>query len=314
MPTVGLSPPGRQRFFDAVGAPLAGGKLFTYAAGTTNKQNSYTDSTGATPNANPIILDSQGYCDLWLDTSLGYKLTLAPANDTDPPTAAFWTTDHITPVAFNSVTGNLAVSGSVSVGAGVTVATTLGVVGAATVGGNLAVTGNVTENANTGATLKANTGAAVGGAAPGAGGLAFPAAAVAVADPNTLDDYEEGTWTPVVGGNATYTTQFGTYTKIGRMVHVTGRILINAIGSGSTTTLSGLPFAAGGAGTVDYPVHVGYFASLAISTIVLAGLIQGGTSGMTFTSHSASGTTMSAGDAIFGNGTDVYFDAWYPIS
>lgn len=95
MPTVGISPPSRQRFFDAVGAPLAGGKVFTYAAGTTTKQNSYTDSTGATPNTNPIILDSDGYCDMWFDSDLVYKVTLSPATDVDPPTDPIWTVDQL---------------------------------------------------------------------------------------------------------------------------------------------------------------------------------------------------------------------------
>jgi len=95
MTTTVLATIAKQRFFDAVGVPLAGGKLFTYAAGTVNKQNSYTDSTGNTPNANPIILDSQGYCNLWFDTTLLYKLTLAPATDTDPPSNPIWTVDNL---------------------------------------------------------------------------------------------------------------------------------------------------------------------------------------------------------------------------
>ena len=48
-------------------------------------------------------------------------------------------------------------------------------------------------------------------------------------DANLLDDYEEGTWNPTVGGNATYNNQQGTYTKIGRYVFVRGDFHINAI-------------------------------------------------------------------------------------
>jgi len=95
MPTTNIAPYEKQRFFDAAGLPLAGGKLFTYAAGTTTKQNSYTDSTGATPNTNPIILDAAGYCNLWLDQSLAYKVTLSPSTDTDPPTNPIWTVDQL---------------------------------------------------------------------------------------------------------------------------------------------------------------------------------------------------------------------------
>ena len=61
---------------------------------------------------------------------------------------------------------------------------------------------------------------------------------------NTLDDYEEGTWTPSIGGNATYTTQAGNYIKVGAMVLAHFRLGINAKGTGSTVgAISGLPFA-----------------------------------------------------------------------
>lgn len=72
-------------------------KLFTYAAGTTNKLSTYTDSTGNTANANPIVLDSAGRTPngLWLTDGSSYKFVLAPANDTDPPTSPIWTEDNI---------------------------------------------------------------------------------------------------------------------------------------------------------------------------------------------------------------------------
>ena len=116
MPTTNIAPYAKQRFFDAVGLPLAGGKLFTYAAGTTTKQNSYTDSTGATPNTNPIILDAAGYCNLWLDQSLAYKLTLSPSTDTDPPTNPIWTVDQLNTSASPVLTALAASSGSSLVG------------------------------------------------------------------------------------------------------------------------------------------------------------------------------------------------------
>ena len=60
MPTVYLSPIGNQQFVDTNGNPLSGGKLYSYAAGSTSARTTYTDSTGATPQANPIILNSLG--------------------------------------------------------------------------------------------------------------------------------------------------------------------------------------------------------------------------------------------------------------
>jgi hypothetical protein len=90
-----LSPLAIQKFFDNNGNPLNGGLLFTYVVGTTTKIATYTDSTGATPNTNPVVLDFRGEANVWLDPTLTYKFTLAPVGDTDPPTKPIWTVDHI---------------------------------------------------------------------------------------------------------------------------------------------------------------------------------------------------------------------------
>ncbi len=91
-----LSPLPIQKFFDNNGIPLAGGKLFSYIAGTTTKLNTYTDSTGLTANTNPIILNFRGECRLWIDPLLVYKFVLAPPTATDPPGNPIWTVDNIT--------------------------------------------------------------------------------------------------------------------------------------------------------------------------------------------------------------------------
>lgn len=99
-----LSPSPVQQFFDDNGQLLVGGLLFSYAAGTTTKQSAFTDSGGGTPLPNPIVLNDRGEvapsavgtsCGLWLDPQLSYKLVLAPATDTDPPTNSIWTIDNI---------------------------------------------------------------------------------------------------------------------------------------------------------------------------------------------------------------------------
>lgn len=60
------------------GNPNAGGLLYTYAAGTSNPLATYTDSTGGTPNANPIVLDSAGRVttQIWLTQGSAYKFVL----------------------------------------------------------------------------------------------------------------------------------------------------------------------------------------------------------------------------------------------
>jgi hypothetical protein len=80
------------------------------------------------------------------------------------------------------------------------------------------------------------------------GQITFPATAVPSADANTLDDYEEGTWTPTVQGTgtagaATYTTRVGRYTKIGNTVNVMCSLGWSAHTGSGDTLVSGLPFA-----------------------------------------------------------------------
>ena len=103
-------------------------------------------------------------------------------------------------------------------------------------------------------TVKASTTMGVGGATPSASGsgISFPATQSSSTDANTLDDYEEGTWTPAparyTGGAITTSggsiTATGTYTKIGNHVTITGRIsLSGTLTQGSSDTIiTGIPF------------------------------------------------------------------------
>ena len=98
--TTALSPLAVQHFVDNFGNALNGGLLFTYSAGTTTKQATYTDSTGATTNTNPVVLNTRGEASVWFDVTKAYKFVLAPAGDTDPPTTPYWTEDNLNaPVA-----------------------------------------------------------------------------------------------------------------------------------------------------------------------------------------------------------------------
>jgi hypothetical protein len=85
-----LTPVLRQRFFDSNGLPLVGGKLYSYVAGSSTPQATYTDSTGATPNANPVILDAAGSANVWMDESLNYKFVLNDINDVTQ-----WSVDQV---------------------------------------------------------------------------------------------------------------------------------------------------------------------------------------------------------------------------
>lgn len=85
-----LTPTPKQQFFDANGNPLVLGKVYTYAGGTTTPIATYVDQAGATANTNPIILDSRGMANIWLQPSIAYKYVITDAND-----VLQYTTDNI---------------------------------------------------------------------------------------------------------------------------------------------------------------------------------------------------------------------------
>lgn len=102
-----ITPSAKTQFIGANGEPLVGGKLYTYAAGTTTPLPTYTDNTGATPNTNPIILDSRGEANVWLGEAT-YKFKLTDANDVE-----IWTVDYIaapTTALSPVLTGNVTIS------------------------------------------------------------------------------------------------------------------------------------------------------------------------------------------------------------
>jgi len=123
-------------------------------------------------------------------------------------------------------------------------------------------------------------------------GITFPATQSASSNANTLDDYEEGTWTPSVTSMTTTGTPAyaGMYTKIGRVVTVTfytttasGAVATYATIAG-TTNVSGLPFSA----NAVIPNAAGGFAGIAINgNTNTGGFVQGPNSGTTFYFNSA---------------------------
>ena len=155
---------------------------------------------------------------------------------------------------------------------------------------NLSVTG----------TGKFGTTVGVGAATPSTSGagITFPATQSASTNANTLDDYEEGTWTPAQGGNLTVVGTYsssGSYTKVGRQVTVVGQL--NATTSLAVTSggvlCTGIPFAthtAGGAAV--------FTGGLTNATVTATSLIVG------------SVTNLYATTAI-GATTVMYFSATY---
>jgi hypothetical protein len=101
---VNLSPVGgvAAQFFTSTGAVLTGGKLYTYAAGTTTPAVTYTTSQGNVPWTNPVVLDAAGRVpgsgEIWITDGLIYKFVLKDAND-----VLIATYDNITGINSNAV-------------------------------------------------------------------------------------------------------------------------------------------------------------------------------------------------------------------
>jgi len=125
---------------------------------------------------------------------------------------------------------------------------------------------------------------------------------------STLNDYETGSWTPTLGGSATYTQQTAKYTKIGNLVYITLRLTVNSIGSGSSTTLSGLPFSS--ISTLEQGLSLSYFSSLATSLYFLTPRVISNSSTITFTGLTTASTSESV-ITVFQNNTDIIISGSY---
>jgi len=132
----------------------------------------------------------------------------------------------------------------------------------------------------------------------------------------TLDDYEEGTWTPTIGGTATYTTQEARYTKIGRLVSVSAILIINVKGTGSANTISGFPFT--GRPTVSgNPSASGVIttaSNLATSVTSLTLYLGSNTTSAIFAGFTGASTSNTNAPTIFQNSTRIDFTMTYEAS
>jgi hypothetical protein len=131
-------------------------------------------------------------------------------------------------------------------------------------------------------TKTAQTFALQGGTLSSGTGIAFPATQSASTDANTLDDYEEGTWTPTQGAGLTVVGTFsstGNYTKIGNLVNVlvtlSGSTSI-AIASTDAILLTNLPFTTNNRSpgeAINIGHSAGIFTSTSSSTVYSCGTL-----------------------------------------
>ena len=136
---------------------------------------------------------------------------------------------------------------------------------------------------------------------------------------NALDDYEEGSWTPVLGGassdpTVSYTgNNAGAYTKVGNVVHVVGRVNTTSVSGGSGTALiRGLPFATSGArnaGAIGYISNVSF--STGYTTFGLNPDSNASTIRIVQSGSGIGGATVSIG--VIGNTFDLTFSHTYRV-
>src|SRR6478672_7841798 len=91
----------KSQWFDNSGNPLASGKLFTFLAGTSTPTPSFTDSTGAVQNTNPVILDAAGRADVWLTAGTSYKIVMQNSLGVQQ-----WSEDNINTATLPTTLGN----------------------------------------------------------------------------------------------------------------------------------------------------------------------------------------------------------------
>jgi hypothetical protein len=143
------------------------------------------------------------------------------------------------------------------------------------------------------------------------GQLQFPATQNPSAGVNVLDDYEEGTWVPSVGGSATYLAHNGFYTKIGNTVFIRAQITVSAVGTGSTTVISGLPFTSDSTvPQVSSVISAEVNAGSATNIVSSYGVITAGGTSVTLQSRTAASAADSS-NAIFGTNTAVTLSGTY---
>lgn len=151
---------------------------------------------------------------------------------------------------------------------------------------------------------------------PDAGQIAFPATQNPSAGANTLDDYEEGTWTVVIGGaggtsGQTYSSRAGSYVKIGRVVVVTGFASLTAKGTiTGNVQIQGLPFASV---TTTYAVGTVQWNLLATTWASVVGVIAPNSTAVALMGATVAavnnGTALVTAD--IGNTTEVFFTFTY---
>jgi hypothetical protein len=155
------------------------------------------------------------------------------------------------------------------------------------------------------------------GGVVGAGtGVAFPATQNPSSDANTLDDYEEGTWTPSISSGLTgvsYAVQTGYYTKIGAIVHYQTVITVSSsTTNASQINISGLPFTSNGSAS-NGGGSFGYLNSAVTnSTTTNAPLVYVPQANTIIQLYATNGSSFT-GSSLAGSNPSFYISGFYQV-
>jgi len=159
-------------------------------------------------------------------------------------------------------------------------------------------------------------------------GIDFSATADSSATPGTqselLDDYEEGTWTPVLGvsdenSSHTQNAQIGRYAKIGSTVYIWGRVNLSALGTNGNgvAALLGLPFAASNSGLAQHrPIFIGFMNGFTNNFVPQSALVQDNTTQARFFCYGSADRERiltTIGPGRYTSTSDIAFSGVYSI-
>lgn len=145
-----------------------------------------------------------------------------------------------------------------------------------------------------------------------AGQVKFPGTQNASSDVNTLDDYEEGTWTPTIGGSGgqsgqAYSSQVGRYVKIGRLVTATFFVQLSTLGTiTSNVQVKGLPFTAENVSNQLHSAAIGQFTNFTTSVVSVKGAMLPNTTAISILITTAAAVSnVNAAQADLSNTTAI---------
>lgn len=184
----------------------------------------------------------------------------------------------------------------------------------------VALSGNFLSTVTTDATLSGNgtVGSPLGvQQVLSVNGIKFPSTQIPSSDVNTLDDYEEGTWTPTLIGTTTagvqtYSAQNGSYVKIGKLVFISFRVTLTAKGGtiAGNIRVGGLPFPIASLATLNFGVLFGITMASGFTVQFGSSSTSGGFDIMSLSDGSWSNVTV----ANMANNADIIATAFYMVA